>query len=148
MFDDIPEGDPDCTIGSITKKCINLVDEWGSESLENVSYIESTVFAIDEQDYEAIVRINNEEKYDLSPQEQILVKRNNEYKFVISARLKENDQIVSYKDNALEFINVEKVEIIEKDTKVYLIYREPWGLLIAESMLAYNGCKTLQDTID
>lgn len=116
--------------------------------MENVSYIESTVFAINERDYESVLRINNEEKYDLSTHEQIVIKRNNEYKFVTSTKLKKDDQIVSYKDNELEFINVEKVEIVEKDTKVYLIYREPWGLLIAESMLAYNGCKTLQDTID
>lgn len=148
VFDEIPEGDPNCTIGSVSKKCISLVDAWNSDSLENVSYIESTVFDINEQDYASIVRINDEEKYDLSTQEQILIKRANKYKFITSSKLKQGDQIVSYKDNELEFIDVEKVEIVKKDTKVYLIYREPWGLLIAESMLAYNGCKTLQDTID
>jgi hypothetical protein len=132
----------------VSKKCIDLVDAWKSDSIDNTSYIESEVFEISERDYSSVVRINDEEKYELSTAEQILIKRKNEYKFVTSSRLKANDQIVSYGDNMLDFINVEKIEIVEKDTKVFLIYREPWGLLIAESMLAYNGCKTLLETID
>jgi len=142
-FDNIPEGDEECSVGRVTKHCMNLVEMWESDNLENISYSESTVTGINEQVYDEIVRINNDEKYDLSTQEQIVVKRDNKYKFITSSDLIVNDQIVSYKDNVIEFINIETVEIIPQETHVFLIYRDPWGLLVAESMLAYNGCKTL-----
>ncbi len=122
---------------------MNLVEMWESDNLDNISYSESTVTGISEQIYDEIVRINDDEKYDLSTQEQIVVKRDNKYKFITSSDLIVNDQIVSYKDNVIEFINIETVEIIPQETHVFLIYRDPWGLLVAESMLAYNGCKTL-----
>jgi hypothetical protein len=111
--------------------------------LNNVSYVESTVFNIYEKTNTTVIRINNEEKNDLSTVEQILIKRGGRYQFATTSNLKENDQIVFYKDGIEEFINIESLEVVEKETKVFLFYREPWGLIAAESMLAYNGCKTL-----
>jgi hypothetical protein len=134
-FDNVPEGDDTCGIGYISDACWHLVD--------NVSYIESTVFNIYEQTYTTVLRINNDEKYDLSTFEQILIKRDGKYRFMTTSELKQYDKIVFYKDDAVELIDFESSEIVEKETKVFLFYREPWGLIAAESMLAYNGCKTL-----
>ena len=147
-FDDIPEGDETCSIGYVSDNCFHLVDKWRADELNNVSYVESTVFNIYEQTYTTVLRINNEEKYDLSTFEQILIKRGDKYQFMTTLELKEYDQLVFYKEGVLEFINVESIEVIEKETKVFLFYREPWGLIAAESILAYNGCKTLAQPID
>jgi hypothetical protein len=148
-FDNIPEGDEHCTPGNVTKHCMNLVELWESDNLNNISYSESTVNATNEQIYDEIVRINNDAKYDLSPQEQIVVKRDNKYKFITTSDLIVGDQIVSYKDGVVEFITIETFEIVAEETHVFLIYREPWGLIVAESMLAYNGCKiSLPPTTD
>lgn len=142
-FDNVPSGDDTCSVGYISNACWHLVDNWDADELNNMSYAESTVFNIHEQTYTTVLRINNEEKNDLSTFEQILIKREDKYKFMTTSDLKENDQIVFYKDNVLEFINVETIEVVQKLSKVFLFYREPWGLIAAESMLAYNGCKTL-----
>jgi hypothetical protein len=142
-FDDSPEGDETCSIGNVTRTCFELVENWRADTLNNVSYVESTVFNIYEQTYTTVLRINGDEKNDLSTFEQILIKRGDKYKFMTTSELKQYDQIVFYKDDILEFIDVESIEVIEKETKVFLFYREPWGLIAAESMLAYNGCKNL-----
>ena len=142
-FDDSPEGDDACSIGEVTRNCLELVENWRADTLNNVSYVESTVFNIYEKTNTTVIRINNEEKNDLSTVEQILIKRGGRYQFATTSNLKENDQIVFYKDGIEEFINIESLEVVEKETKVFLFYREPWGLIAAESMLAYNGCKTL-----
>ena len=142
-FDDSPEGDDACSIGEVTGTCAELVENWRADTLNNVSYIESTVFNIYEKTNTTVLRINNEEKNDLSAFEQILIKRGGRYQFATTSNLKENDQIVFYKDGIEEFINIESLEVVEKETKVFLFYREPWGLIAAESILAYNGCKTL-----
>jgi hypothetical protein len=142
-FDEIPDGDDSCTVGYISDACWHLVDNWRTNELNNVSYVESTVFNIYEQTYTTVLRINGDEKNDLSTFEQILIRRGDKYQFMTTSELKQYDQIVFYKDDILEFIDVESIEVVEKETKVFLFYREPWGLIAAESMLAYNGCKTL-----
>jgi hypothetical protein len=124
------------------------VDDWRSDELDNVSFIESTVFNIYEQTYTTVLRINNDERYDLSTFEQILIKRGDKYRFMTTSELKQYDKIVVYKDDSVELIDFESSEIVEKETKVFLFYREPWGLISAESILAYNGCKTLALPID
>ena len=129
-------------------ECWELVDNWRTNELKSASYVESTVFNIYEQTYPTVLRINNEEKNDLSTYEQILIKRGNKYQFMTTSDLKESDQIVFYRDGLVEFIYIESIEVVEKETKVFLFYREPWGLIATESMLAYNGCKTLAQTID
>ena len=93
-FDDIPEGDDTCTVGYVSKECWDLVDNWRTNELKSASYVESTVFDIYEQTYPTVLRINNEEKNDLSTFEQILIKRGNKYQFMTTSDLKESDQIV------------------------------------------------------
>ncbi len=144
LFDNIPEGDPACTVGDITRSCIEDVASWKTIDLGNPTYNESKVYNITERLHEYVVRINNDEKYELSQNEQILVKRDGKYILPETIDLKIGDEIVSYNNNSIELIFIENIETVPKESKVFLIYREPWGLLVAESMLAYNGCNVNQ----
>ena len=136
----MPSGDENCTLGNVTPACITSVYEWNAKNISDPNINESNVFYIEKREYEYVVRINNDEKYDLSQNEQIMIKRNHKYTMPQTIDIEIGDEMVVYIDGKIEHILIESIETLPKKTDVYLIYREPWGLLVAESMLAYNGC--------
>lgn len=140
MFEEFPKGDDNCTFGVVTQQCIYESVAWAKKELSDPSILESKVFHIEKREYEYIVRINDDEKYDLSQNEQIIVKRNHKYIVPATIDLELGDEMLVYVDGKLEHIEIKSTQTLPKKTDVYLIYREPWGLIIAESMLAYNGC--------
>lgn len=92
------------------------------------------------------MRINNNEKYDLSLLEQPLIKRGSEYMLPEVSDLEIGDELFNY-DSPSDPIVIESLDVIEQDVDVFLFYREPWGLIVAGSLLAYNGCETNQEFI-
>ena len=60
--------------------------------------------------------------------------------------LEVGDEIYNYDDPSSPIV-IDSLNIIEEDLDVFLFYREPWGLLVAGSMLAYNGCETSTEFI-
>jgi hypothetical protein len=120
------------------------VASWRDSNLINQKTLESKVTNIFKETKSSVVRINNNPKYDLSLVEQPVIKRGNEYMLPEAANLEIGDEIFNY-DNPSDPIVVESLDLVEKDTDVFLFYREPWGLLVAGSMLAYNGCETYSE---
>jgi hypothetical protein len=139
-FDDLPLGDPNCSIGNVTDECIDIVDKWNSSGLHKVNFIESNVTDIKEATYESSIYFNDDISKELSLSEQILVNRDEKFTFKTTSEIKVGDIIISYLDKDLIDIEVKSINIVEKETKAFLFYREPYGLIIADGMLAYNGC--------
>ena len=143
MFDDMPLGDPNCSLGNITDECVDLVDKWNSDGLHKVNFVESKVTSIKEGVYESSIYFNDDITKELSLSEQILVNRDNKFTFKTTSEIKVGDIIISYSNRDLIDIPVESINIVEKETKTFLFYREPYGLIVADGMLAYNGCPAL-----
>jgi hypothetical protein len=93
--------------------------------------------------YPSSIYFNGDNSKELSLSEQILVNRDQKFTFKTTADIKIGDIIVSYLDRELVDIKVESIDIVEKETKTFLFYRDPYGLIVADGMLAYNGCPAL-----
>ena len=139
----MPLGDSNCSIGNVTDECIDIVDKWNSSGLHKVNFLRSKVTDIKEATYESSIYFNNDPSKELSLSEQILVNRNEKFTFKTTAEIEVGDIIISYLDRDLVDIEVKSINIVEKETKTFLFYRDPYGLIIADGMLAYNGCPAL-----
>ena len=146
-FDNLPAHDSNCSQGHITTECIIKVAAWRDLFMANPSTLESKVTNIFKQTKSSFMRINNNSKYDLSLVEQPLVKRGSEYMFPEVTGLEVGDELYNYDDPSNPIV-IDSLDIIEEDLEVFLFYREPWGLVVAGSMLAYNGCETSNEFIE
>lgn len=140
MFQDMPTGDPECHVGNVTDKCIELVDSWNSDGLHAVNFNPSKITAIESSVYDSSIYFNDDPTKELSLTEQILVNRDKKFTFKTTSEVRVGDIIIAYSDRDLIDIPVTSINIVEKETKSFLFYREPYGLIVADGMLAYNGC--------
>lgn len=116
--------------------------EWSSENNKEYTTLESTVNSIKESEVSATVVINGDKYKRFSTQEDILVVRDGKLIFVISSELKNKDLIVKNTDENIEdglLYEVRSIEIIQEVRKVYDFMREPFGLIVADSLLVYNA---------
>ena len=116
--------------------------EWSSENNKEYTTLESTVNSIKESEVSATVVINGDKYKRFSTQEDILVVRDGKLMFVISSELKNKDLIVKNADENIEdglLYEVRSIEIIQEVRKVYDFMREPFGLIVADSLLVYNA---------
>ena len=116
--------------------------EWSSENNKEYITLESTVNRIKESEVSATVVINGDKYKRFSTQEDILVVRDGKLMFVISSELKNKDLIVKNADENIEdglLYEVRSIEIIQEVRKVYDFMREPFGLIVADSLLVYNA---------
>ena len=133
-------GDLDCSDGKVTGKCIDLINKWKANELNNVEFVLSKVTSIKEGNYESSIYFNDDNTKQLSLSEQILMKIDNEFVFKSTPDIKIGDIMISHSDQGLIEIPINSINILEKETKAFLFYREPYGLIIAGDSLAYNGC--------
>ena len=116
--------------------------EWSSENNKEYTTLESTVNSIKESEVSATVVINGDKYKRFSTQEDILVVRDGKLMFVISSELKNKDLIVKNADENVEdglFYEVRSIQIIEEVRKVYQYKVEPFGLIVADSLLINNS---------
>jgi len=117
------------------------IREWNSET--NIEYedLVAEIKNIKETEVFETVIVNGDKFKRFSTQEDILVLRDNKLIFIVSSELKKNDQIVRNKEqiNDSELYYVEKIEIIQEKRKVYDFIREPFGLIVADSLFVYNA---------
>ena len=136
----MPLGDTECADGNVTKECISLINEWNSNNLENVDFIKSKVTSIKEDIYSSYIYFNNDLTKKLSLSEQILVKVDSNFVFKTTEDVKVGDVMISYLDGNLVDITISSIDIVDEESKSFLFYREPYGLIVAGDSLAYNGC--------
>lgn len=113
---------------------------WSYELVENFKTIESEVKSIKITDVSETITINNDKFKRFSTQEDMLVIRDNKLVFVVSSELKSGDKIIKDIDESTTpYCNVETIEIIKEERKVYDFTREPFGLVVADSLFVYGA---------
>ena len=115
---------------------------WSSENNKEYTTVESVVNNIKESEVSDTVLVNGDKYKRFSTQEDILVVRENKLMFVISSQLKSGDLIVKNPEESLidgPLYQVRSIEIVKEDRKVYDFMREPFGLIVADSLLVYNA---------
>lgn len=115
---------------------------WSSEKDKQYKTLESKVTNIKESEVEETVIINQDKYKRFSTQEDILVLRDDKLKFIVASELKVNDKIVKDEDEGVKdgiYYNVNSIEIVKEKRKVYDFSREPFGLIVADSLFVYNA---------
>ena len=115
---------------------------WSSENNKEYTTVESVVNNIKESKVSDTVLVNGDKYKRFSTQEDILVVRENKLMFVISSQLESGDLIVKNPEESLidgPLYQVRSIEIVKEDRKVYDFMREPFGLIVADSLLVYNA---------
>jgi hypothetical protein len=115
---------------------------WSSENNKEYTTVESVVNNVKESEVSDTVLVNGDKYKRFSTQEDILVVRENKLMFVISSQLKSGDLIVKNPEESLidgPLYQVRSIEIVKEDRKVYDFMREPFGLIVADSLLVYNA---------
>jgi hypothetical protein len=104
--------------------------------------VESKITNIKKTNVSETIIINDDIYKRFSTQEDILIIREAKSMFCVASELKINDQIVK---SPTELIGdqtaciVYKIETIKEDRNVYDFMREPFGLIVADSLLVYNA---------
>jgi hypothetical protein len=115
---------------------------WSSENNKEYVTQESTVKIAQESEEFTTVLINGDKYKRFSTTEEFLVVRDSKLIFVTSSELKSKDLIVKNADeNVVDglFYEVRFIEVIEEVRKVYQYKVEPFGLIIADSLLINNS---------
>lgn len=118
----------------------NNLKDWSFDIIEDFKTVESEVKSIKITDVSETIIINNDNFKRFSTQEDMLVIRDNKLIFVVSSELKSGDKIIKDIDESTTpYCNVETIEIIKEERKVYDFTREPFGLVVADSLFVYNA---------
>jgi hypothetical protein len=120
----------------------DALQEWSSDKDKTYNTIESKVIKINESEVEYTVIINDDKYKRFSTQEDVLVLRGDKLIFVISSELKSGDLIVKNPEESLNdgpLYQVRSIEIVKENRKVYDFVKEPFGLIVADSLLVYNA---------
>ena len=116
--------------------------KWNSENNKEYKTIESKITNIKKSRVSSTVIINKDKYKRFSLEEDILIIKDDRLKFVMAKDLKKGDLIVKDSDEGLKdgpYYNVEEIEIILEDRDVYDFMREPFGLIVADSLFVYNA---------
>jgi hypothetical protein len=113
---------------------------WIGETNKEYKTIESIVTKVTKTNVLETIIINDDQYKRFSTQEDILVIRDNKLMFIVSSELKIGDEIVKSKEfeNEPRYI-VNKIEVVKEDRDVYDFIREPFGLIVADSLFVYNA---------
>ena len=120
----------------------NYLRTWSSENNKEYVTQESIVKVVEENEQSTTVLINGDKNKRFSTTEEFLVVRDNKLVFVITSELKNKDLIVKNADENVEdelFYEVHSLEIIEEVRKIYMYIVEPFGLIVADSLLINNS---------
>ena len=118
------------------------LQKWFSNKDKTYKTLESKVIKIKESEVESTVIINEDKYKRFSTQEDFLVLRGDRLIFVISSELKSGDLIVKNPEESLNdgpLYQVRSIEIVKENRKVYDFVKEPFGLIVADSLLVYNA---------
>ena len=118
------------------------LQKWFSNKDKTYKTLESKVIKIKESEVESTVIINEDKYKRFSTQEDVLVLRGDRLIFVISSELKSGDLIVKNPEESLNdgpLYQVRSIEIVKENRKVYDFVKEPFGLIVADSLLVYNA---------
>jgi hypothetical protein len=115
---------------------------WSSNLEKKYEVVESKVTKIKKTNVSETIIINDDKYKRFSTQEDMLIIREDKLMFCVSSELQKNDQIVKSPNEIVgdqHTCTVYKIETIKEDRTVYDFMREPFGLIVADSLLVYNA---------
>lgn len=115
---------------------------WSSNLDKKYEVVESKVTKVKKTNVSETIIINDDKYKRFSTQEDMLIIREDKLMFCVSSELQKNDQIVKSPNETIGDQNpctVYKIETIKEDRTVYDFIREPFGLIVADSLLVYNA---------
>lgn len=113
---------------------------WSSTINKDYKVIESKVTHIKKSEVSHTVIINKDNYKRFSTEEDILIVREDRLMFVIASQLRIKDKIIKDQDESVSpYCIVDSIDIIEENREVYDFTREPFGLIVADSLFVYNA---------
>lgn len=107
--------------------------------LSNLTTVKTTVMNIFPSVKPATMYFNNDIETRISLQQPVLVKRNNEYKFIESSIIEVGDVLLKRnEDGSYTEINVSKIDIIDEERTVYQFNNEPTDTFLASNLIVHN----------
>jgi len=118
----------------------NGLKNWSSELNKEYQTLESEVKNIQITKVSETVIVNSDKFKRFSTQEDILTIRDGKLKFIVSSELQSGDKIVKDIDETtVPYCNIDSIQIVKEDREVYDFIREPFGLIVADSLYVYNA---------
>jgi len=118
----------------------NGLKNWSSELNKEYQTLESEVKNIKITKVSETVIVNSDKFKRFSTQEDMLTIRDGKLKFIVSSELQSGDKIVKDIDETtVPYCNIDSIQIVKEDREVYDFIREPFGLIVADSLYVYNA---------
>lgn len=109
-----------------------------SATLTNPTRVVTTISSIKPGNRSTTVHFNGNLSKRFSLEEQILIKRDGNYQFVVSGQIVVGDKLIEMSDNTFVETPVTAVDLINEDRVVYTFDCEPTDTLIAGSIVCHN----------
>ena len=114
------------------------IASWNLNVIKNSRLVESQITDITVTTQLETYIINNNQRF--STTEELLINRDGEYRLVGTSNITVNDKLVTYNENEeIVLIDVTTIDLVEEETVVYDFIRSPYGLIVADGLLAYNA---------
>ena len=111
---------------------------WSSNEIGKAIKINAKIFSIQETLKDKTFMINKNVDARFSIEEEILVLRDNIYKFVTPLNIELGDKIVYVLNETPEYIEVNSIDEINEISSVYRFYTKPDVLVLGESFIIRN----------
>lgn len=109
-----------------------------SATLTNVTRVVTTISSVRASTRSTTVHFNNNLSKRFSLEEQILVKRDGYYQFVVSGQIVVGDKLIELSGNTFAETTVTSVDLVNEERVVYTFDCEPTDTLIAGNMICHN----------
>jgi hypothetical protein len=109
-----------------------------SPTLTNVARVTTTISSVRGSQRSTTVHFNNNLSKRFSLEEQILIKKDGMYQFVVSGQVVVGDRLIEMSENTFVETLVTSVDLINEDRTVYTFDCEPTDTIIAGSIVCHN----------
>jgi hypothetical protein len=109
-----------------------------SPTFTNPELVVTTISSVQASTRSTTVYFNNNMSKRFSLEEQILVKRDGYYQFVVSGQVLVGDALIEVSGNTFSEAYVTDVTLVNEDRVVYTFDCEPTDTLIAGNMIVHN----------
>jgi hypothetical protein len=109
-----------------------------SPTLTNASRVTTTISSVRGSQRSTTVHFNNNLSKRFSLEEQILIKKDGMYQFVVSGQIVVGDRLIEISGNEFVDTLVTSVDLINEDRTVYTFDCEPTDTIIAGNIVCHN----------
>jgi len=108
------------------------------EELSNVKKVKTEIVAISPSTKEVTLYLNEDTGKRFSPEEKILVKRNNQHMFIEAKSVTTQDEIFEATDSGMVSVPVTSIDYIDEERQVFTFNAFPVDTIIAGNLIVHN----------